>query len=167
MDIRTSNQALVIENLDEFFVGLLRNIPIEAETNEDDPASERLYGVPFADEDDEACEEWREFVHPELETIFQDAMLTVRSDLQKMSASRSALGEYRLEVARPHFEAWLNALNQVRLVLAMRFQLTEADMDGQGPRSLASERDAAIFQVQFFGFIQEFLIRSLSEEDGD
>jgi len=157
----------VIEEVDDFFAGLLRNIPIEADTSDDDPASARLFSLPSGDEDDDACEEWREYVHPELKTLFQDAMLTVRSDLQKMTASRNATGMSRLSVERGHFDAWLNGLNQVRLTLATRYQMTDEDMDGRTPRSLTSERDAAIFQVQFFGFLQEMFIRLLSENDGN
>ncbi|MGC3991091.1 MAG: DUF2017 family protein [Chthoniobacteraceae bacterium] len=167
MEIHVSSQSLVLDGVDEFFAGLLRNIPEEAETSEDDPALERLYSLPSTDEEDEASEEWREYVHPELKTLFQDAMLTVRSDLQKMSAGRDENGEYRLLIERAHFEAWINALNQVTLALAARHQLTEADLRRRGMLSIFNERERAVFQIELFHQIQELLVRVLMGENED
>ena len=77
------------------------------------------------------------------------------------SLSRTARSAFRIE----HSEAWLNALNQARLALAAKFDFTEAELCDHYRSPIGSRRDLSLFQVNFYGFLQEFILREM-ECDG-
>jgi len=150
---RQPDGSFLISEAEPPFNDVLRSIPACAEADDNDAARERIFPRPIAGKgDDELCEEWREFVQPGLRHLFEDAIATVESDLEQLEGD-----ETTLTIPALHVDAWLNALNQVRLVLAARFEVTEEDMNRR-PRRVESERDFAVFQIDFFAFIQENLL---------
>jgi len=54
-------------------------------------------------------------------------------------------------------------LNQARLALAARFDFKEAEMSQNGPRNIETVRDLSLFQVHFYGFLQECLLQDMAE----
>ena len=66
--------------------------------------------------------DWDEYVRPELRHLFLSARKTVEADLEKLSDRPGRLG--RLVVPRAHGDAWLNTLNQARLILASKFNFS-------------------------------------------
>jgi len=60
-----------------------------------------------------------------------------------------------------HAEAWLNALNQARLSIAARNEFTEGELGDNYRSPIGSRRDLSLFQVNFYGFLQEFILREL------
>ena len=66
------------------------------------------------------------------------------------------------EVAIPcaHLEAWLNALNQARLVIVEESNFTEADLDHHEPPDLATQRGLSLLKIHFYGHLQELLIEA-------
>lgn len=145
--------------LDIFFVELLRQVPISADPGDCAPARARLY--PPISSDEAANEEWREYVRPELEHLFKTAAEIVRSDLEKLEHKGQLHENWTLEIPAAHFEPWLNVLNQARLALAARFEFTEREMDQRGPRNLETVRALSLFQVHFYGFLQECLLQEM------
>lgn len=152
-----SGEGLRFAGLDIFFVELLRQIPISADPGDCAPARDRLY--PGVGGDPAANEEWREYVQPGLEHLFKTAAQTVRDDLEKFEHKGEAHENWALEIPAAHFEPWLNVLNQARLSLAARFEFTEAEMDRHSPRNLETIRELSLFQVHFYGFLQECLLQ--------
>ena len=142
-------------------VELLRQIPVSADTSESDAARERIFSKPT--DEPERNREWEAYVEPELTELFESAMDTVKRDLKRFRQDEtSEEGEYRLRIPPRHYDAWLNALNQARLALAARNGFTEKDLERDGMAALATERDLSLFQIHFYGFLQECLVREVS-----
>ncbi len=91
---------------------LLRELHALLEANADDPSLRRLF-PPAYDADDEAQREYRELMHGEL--------------LAKHHAALAVLEETvdRDELDEDEVDAWLAALNELRLVLGTRLDVTE------------------------------------------
>jgi Domain of unknown function (DUF2017) len=113
----------------------------------DDPALRRLF--PQAHEDPESEEQYRSLVRDQLVTGRSKALAVVRETLGKESLS--------LDEA----DAWLRALNDLRLVLGTRLDVTEdldyENIDLNEPRG----RDLAVYG--YLSWLQEQLVEALAE----
>ena len=67
----------------------------------------------------------------------------------------------RCGIPQEHSEAWLNALNQARLAIAAKYDFTEAELCDHYRSPIGSRRDLSLFQVNFYGFLQEFILREM------
>jgi hypothetical protein len=156
---RTEEGSFIVSELDPPLIGLFMAIPEAADPGENVAANERLYPKPSADHG--MREEWREYVEPGLREWFESASATVKRDLEQLGASEE------LTILPEHVDAWLSALNQARLALAARFEVNDSDMEQAVSPVLQNERELALFQIHFYGFLQECLIRGLESEDGE
>lgn len=147
MNIRFTDESIELEELDAFLTTLLLQLPDAAGT--DDPqAHERLYpGLTRAD--GEANAEWAEFVQPGLRELFRSHVSVVEADLKTM---RSDAGMSSLSVSREHAVAWIHTLNQARLALGTRHEVTEEDMTGPS-RPGDPARAFALLQIEVYGII--------------
>ena len=68
----------------------------------------------------EICAEWKLYVEPELRRLFESATETVASDLQQLNGNEKPFANCTLRIPVEHTDAWLNALNQARLVIAAK-----------------------------------------------
>jgi len=66
-----------------------------------------------------------------------------------------------LRIPSKHADAWLNALNQAGLVIAAKYRFTDGELSAQFRSPIGSRRDLSLFQVNFYGFLQEFILREL------
>jgi hypothetical protein len=64
-----------------------------------------------------------------------------------------------------HGERWLNALNQARLVLAAKFEFSEAELSAFVAPKTFSQRELVLHQINFYAAIQERIIEILSTGD--
>jgi hypothetical protein len=160
VEVTRTGDGLRLARLDLFFVELLRQIPVSADPGDSDAARKRIY--PVATEDPEANEDWRAYVHPELKEFFTTASQTVREDLEEFEQLDDSNDNWAFEIPAPHFDQWLNVLNQARLALAARFDFEEKEMGQSGPRAIETVRDLSLFQVHFYGFLQECLLQDLA-----
>jgi hypothetical protein len=55
----------------------------------------------------------------------------------------------------------LSALNQARLVIVTKNNFTETELNDHFRSPIGSRRDLSLFQVNFYGFLQEFILREL------
>lgn len=160
VEIVCTKEGLTFKELDVIFIELLRKIPATADPGESAPARARLYPEPA--EDGDVQMEWREYVKPELRHLFTTANQTVRGDLTPLEKpTRDGLLIDSLPVPKAHFESWLSSLNQARLALAAKHGFSDAELAANETPSLANERDLSLFQIHFYGFIQECLVREL------
>ena len=166
--------GLTLTGLESFVVQLLRQIPECADPGDDKLANARLFSPPTRRPDAKLQHDWIQYVQPELRTMFESARDTVSADLSRMrpeiasgseELAAKAGGEttFRLVIPAKHFDAWLNALNQARLATAARYHLDESDLTNPSPLPFANERDYRLFQVDFYGYIQERILRRLDE----
>jgi hypothetical protein len=174
MEICLRDNAIEIFDLDPFLAELLRQIPASADPAGGDAANadpegvrraqERLFSVPAPRSDKEICKEWKVYVEPELRRLFQSATETVAEDLKQLNEKQEALANHTLRIPLEHGDSWLNALNQARLALHARYNFTDSELCDHERSPVASRRDLSLFQMNFYGFIQEFILRGLSEE---
>ena len=116
MEICRQADALQISDLDPFLAELLRQIPESADAEGAPEAEARLFSKPSAEK--EMCAEWESYVEPELRRIFRSATQTVAADLAQLNGNEKSLRNRTLRIPLEHADAWLNTLNQARLVIA-------------------------------------------------
>jgi Domain of unknown function (DUF2017) len=118
----------------------------------DDPILARLLPDGYTD-DDEAASDFRRFTEPGLRSA-------------KLAAARTVLATVpprggRVRLSTEQAEAWLRALNDVRLALGVRLGVTD-DSDGLSEDLDESDPRFAYIQVyQWLSYIQESLILAL------
>ena len=160
VEVTHSDEGLRLARLDLFFVELLRQIPVSADPGDSDAARERIY--PVATTDPKANEDWRAYVHPELKEMFTSASQLVRDDLETFEELDDTNENWAFEIPAAHYDQWLNVLNQARLALAARFDFEEKEMSRSGPATIETVRDFSLFQVHFYGFLQECLLQYMN-----
>ena len=160
MDVQRNNGALEISEIDPFLAELLRQIP--GSTNPDSvPAAKRLFCAPAGPDEKEFCAEWKLYVEPELRRLFQSATETVEADLRQLSENEKPFANSTLRIPQEHSDAWLNALNRARLAIAAKYDFSEAELCDHYRSPIGSRRDLSLFQVNFYGFLQEFILREM------
>lgn len=154
MKLHAANDgALVLEEIPPFLFDLLGEIVGRASSN--DPRVEaRFFPDPASDQ--ELIEDWKSFVQPELLEFFQSARETVKADLRGASEHD---GVFSMSIPKIHGDAWLSALNQARLAIAEESGFDEKDMAAEVAPAPEDPRALALFQVGFYGFLQECLVR--------
>lgn len=161
MEIRRQGDCLEISELDPFLAELLRQIPDSTKTEGAEAAQQRLFSSPAQASEREICAEWKVYVEPELQRLFQTATETVATDLQQLNGSTKPFANCTLRIPTQNAEAWLNALNQARLVIAAKYNFSEVDLCDHYRSPIGSRRDLGLFQVNFYGFLQEFILHEM------
>jgi len=159
MEICREGDALCIGDLDPFLAELLRQIPASTSTEGVEGAESRLFSAPSGEE--EICAEWKSYVEPELRRLFRSSIETVAADLVQLNGNEKSLRNRTLRIPFEHADAWLNALNQARLVIAEKNKFSEEELNDHDRSPIGSRRDLSLFQVNFYGFIQEFILREM------
>ena len=165
MEVFRNNGTLEITEIDPFLAELLRQIPLSASPEAVPAAEQRLYSAPAGPNEKEFCAEWKIYVEPELRRLFQSATETVSSDLEQLAEKERPFANGRLRIPREHSDAWLNALNQARLAIAAKYDFSEAELCDHYRSPIGSRRDLSLFQVNFYGFLQEFILREMNCAD--
>jgi len=161
MEICRQGDALEISDLDPFLAELLRQVPASANPEGSPAAEERLFSSPSEQKDKEICKEWKMYVEPELRRLFRTATETVAADLAQLNGKEQSPTNCTLRIPAKHADAWLNALNQARLAISAKYNFTDGELNDHNRSPIGSRRDLSLFQVNFYGFIQEFILREL------
>ena len=161
---RRDENTLLLTGLDAFLLELLRQLDASATLESDDPALERFFPAPSAEEENGINRDWREYVVPELHHLFEEARIILQRDLETVEPVPGDPNKVSVVIPLQHGNAWLCALNQARLALAERHRVTGEDMELRLPMIVRTDRDFALLQIQFYGLIQEFLIEAISKE---
>lgn len=159
MEICRKDDALVIADLDSFLAELLRQIPNSTNPAGEPGAEARLFTHPSKEE--EICNEWKSYVEPELRRLFRSATETVADDLKQLNGNEKSFRNRTLAIPFEHADAWLNTLNQARLVIAAKYKFSDEELNDHDRSPIGSRRDLGLFQVNFYGFIQEFILREM------
>ena len=175
---QNNRQRIVLEEIEPFFLDLLRGLPACADPGENPAARARLFSAPMArgGDGDEFNEDWERYVEPEIRELFRSAQETVAEDLATLPSAPSASPEVSqerddfapsgltLEIPRRHAEAWLSVLNQARIIIAARRGFGEREMEESLPLPPFTDRDLDLFRIHFFDFIQQILLSDLGYE---
>jgi Domain of unknown function (DUF2017) len=128
-------------------IGLTENAELP-----DDPVLARL--LPDAYADPEASGEFRRYTEQGLRSGKVAAARTVLATLPPKGG--------RVRLSGPEAQAWLRALNDVRLALGVRLEVTD-DFDDQVAHMTADDPRAPYVGVyQWLAYLQETLVRALS-----
>lgn len=156
---RDEEGGFVFTEVEPPLAAMFQAIPAAADPEGSTAALGRLFPDPAAGKEAALSEEWADYVRPELREGFENASTTVEADLEPLIA-----GEEGWTIPLNHVDAWLNTLNQARLVLAARYDVDEEDMNRTAPFPPESERGVAVSQIHVYGLLQECLIQALEEE---
>jgi len=154
----SENRLTELRDVQPFLFELLKEIVVVAGST--DPRVEaRFFPLPIADGDESGlADDWNAYVQPGLQDGFREARDVVQADLRGASARGD---NYFLEIAFPHIEAWLSALNQARLAISEEHGFGERELSEEIPPAIGSLRDRALLQMHFYGMLQEWFVRSL------
>jgi hypothetical protein len=161
MEFRRDKDCLEISELDPLLAELLRQIPESTNTEGVESAQQRVFSSPAPASEREICAEWKLYVEPELRRLFRSATETVAADLQQLNGSTKPFANCTLRIPTENAEAWLNALNQARLVIAAKYNFTDGELCDHYRSPIGSRRDLGLFQVNFYGFLQEFILQEM------
>ena len=162
MKIENTKDALILSGFEEFIARILNQITLCSDAEAGSKAAERLYSNPS--EEAELNADWKEYVHPDLKQLFESANDVVNGDLAGIQqTSKGEKPEFALRIPLSHAESWLSSLNQARLALAADFDIAETDM-GSGPKTISTERELAIFQIDLYAFLQECLVQRMTND---
>jgi hypothetical protein len=161
MEICRQKDELEISELDPFLAELLRQIPVSTNPEGAPTAEDRLFSSPAGTKEEEICAEWKLYVQPELRRLFRSATETVAADLEQLNGNEKPFANCTLRIPAKHADAWLNALNQARLVIVAKNNFTDGELCDHYRSPIGSRRDLSLFQVNFYGFLQEFILREL------
>jgi hypothetical protein len=162
MEICRREDELEISDLDPFLAELLRQIPASTNPEGTAAAEQRLFSPPSDLHETDLCAEWKLYVQPELRRLFRTATETVAADLQQLSGDEKTFANRTLRIPTSHADAWLSALNQARLVIAAKYNFSDSELSDHYRSPIGSRRDLSLFQVNFYGFLQEFILREVS-----
>jgi Domain of unknown function (DUF2017) len=165
MEICRRKDQIEISELDPFLAELLRQIPSSANPEGMPAAEQRLFSPPVTDKGAKICAEWKLYVEPELRRLFQTATETVAGDLEQLNGSEKSFANRVLRIPAKHADAWLSALNQARLAIAAKYNFTDGELGDHFRSPIGSRRDLSLFQVNFYGFLQEFILREFDPSE--
>ena len=158
---RVDPQTVVVSKLEPLLFELLQRIPASADPTGSEAACDRLFSSPSRGAVPQLDEEWKGLVEPELRELFQSAIDVIQADLKSSQAS-VAEGRPVLRIPVKHLESWIHGLNQARLTLVARHAFTDRELES-GPSLGGNDRALTLFQVQFYGLLQEFFLHELDE----
>lgn len=161
MEIQRAGAFLRVSDIDPFLAELLRQIPESANPGEDEAARQRLFSPPVHGSETDLRNEWKLYVEPELRRLFQTATETVAEDLKQLAETDRPFADCALNIPLENGEAWLSALNQARLVIAAKYQFSDTELCDHYRSPIGSRRDLGLFQVNFYGFLQECILREI------
>jgi hypothetical protein len=122
----------------------------------DDPALHRL--LPDAYADDTMSGEFRRLMDGELRRLKTEALDEMRSAVED-----SAEGGVKLRLAPQQAETWLQALNDIRLVLGTRLDVTE-DLEDRWAQLGPDDPMAPLLAAyEWLGWLQESVVLALED----
>jgi hypothetical protein len=159
---RLKENSIEFVQIEPIEAELLRQMPAVCESGGDDRSEARLFSSPVDSSDTQFLTDWAEYVQPELRHLFLSARNTVKEDLARLADSPGRLG--RLVVPRAHSDAWLNTLNQARLILATKFKFSDRELSMHDAPKWFSRRDLVLQQINFYAEIQERIIDAIEDQ---
>ena len=143
---------LRLTGIDPVLAICLQELPAILELRGKPEAHARLFPAPTAG-DAAANREWTETIEPELRHLFVSAGETVSRDLTQLRTSPRHPDQKFLTFPLAHLPAWMNAVNQARLILAALANLDEIDMNVPYP-TLDPRKAAAVVRIDVLAMLR-------------
>lgn len=151
MKVEVSDEEVVFSGIDSFHAEFLHRLPAAAAAD-DEAVRRRLFPSPSADAADESSVDWKEIVEPELREIFESHVDRVKADVAQMAEGET------LTIPIAHLEAWIHTLNQARLAIGARFEVTEEDMESVIPAE-SPAKYIALVQMDIYALFLSVLLQ--------
>ncbi len=140
-------------------VTILRSVAQQMEqvlaAPEDSPHTRRLFPPAYTD-DDEAQAEYARLMTADLADGKRRALASVQATFDRGSMKRDA---WRVTLSAEEAEDWLAVLNDARLTLGTRLDVTEETYEREID---PSDSDAAALEIfRYLGYIEEWLVETL------
>lgn len=104
--------------------------------------------------------DWQELVVPELEALWKSNNELMAADLAKLEADPDQPECARLIFPKNHAAAWVIAINQARLALGARWNVTEADMNRPLRKLGADPREHDILLIHLLASALQLFIEA-------
>ena len=154
---RASADSWELREIHPLFASLLVDLPKVASRHK--KAQARLYPDPTGVTGDaQLRRDWKEHVRPELERLFATSRDLVARDVEGLGHNGQG---NKLVISGDHLDAWLNALNQARLVIVEENRFSESDLDHREPPDLATRRGLSLLKIHFYAHLQELLLEAV------
>jgi hypothetical protein len=142
-------------------VTVLRGLPeqLRAVLTEpaDDPVNRRLFPPAYLEPDDaERDDEYRRLMHDDL---VQAKLANLEVVTGTLARGTPTMRRWTVDLTVEEATAWLGVLNDLRLALGVRLEITE-DFDGQVDD--ADPRAPAMHLLSYLGWLEEHLLEALS-----
>jgi hypothetical protein len=150
-------EAAILTRLCNELSSLLSAPPAAAEES-DDPVLQRLFPRAYLDPTEEKAEaDWQSLVHGDLVESRHRALSTVQG---RLAGAKPHRGRLEVTLTEDEAEAWLSVLNDARLALGTRLDVTEdLDFSGLDP----DDPDTAPYAVYWWlGLLEEHLVEVLA-----
>ncbi|WP_329120089.1 DUF2017 domain-containing protein [Streptomyces sp. NBC_01353] len=129
-----------------------------------DPALKRLFPDAYGDEDEElraAAADFRRYTEKDLRARKREDALAVIRSLDALSSS-SGEGGAILKLTADESRSWLGALNDLRLTIGTRLEVTDEDESGELYRLPDTDpRKPMVMAYLWLGALQESLVETL------
>ncbi|WP_374982998.1 DUF2017 domain-containing protein [Streptomyces fradiae] len=130
-----------------------------------DPALARLFPDAYGDGDDEAraaSAEFRRYTENDLRTRKREDALAVVRSLDAMPGAGDGTGGGRLELSGEECRRWLGALNDLRLTIGARLDVSDDDENEELYRLPDTDpRKPMVMAYLWLGALQETLVEAL------
>jgi hypothetical protein len=142
-------------------VTVLRGLPDQLRSvlaqREADPVLERLFPPAYLEpEDADRDTEYRRLVHDDL---VKDKLANLEVVTRTLERGGTSLRRWTVELTEEEAMAWLGVLNDLRLALGVRLDITE-DFDGDVDES--DPRAPGLHLLSYLGLLEEHLVEALA-----
>ncbi|MGA2603813.1 MAG: DUF2017 family protein [Verrucomicrobiia bacterium] len=149
-------KRILISGIPPVLAAMLREVPEILELRDSPDARARLYPNPTAD-NDKINQEWRQMAGPELRHLFVSAGETVGRDLTALAVDGESGDAWRVAFPIEHVPAWINALNQARLILGEVHKIDEVEMNRTDFDPQSAKHMAAL-RIHLLGYLLHLFV---------
>ena len=155
---RLPDGRLCLSGIDDSWQWVLARVPELLAANQPPAVHERL----LTDPSNNAAinRDWREFVVPELEALWKASHELMAADLTRLETDPDQPNCARITFPESHAAAWISAINQARLALGARWNVTEADMNRPLWKLGSNQREHDILLIHLLASVLQLLIEA-------
>lgn len=106
-------------------------------------------------------QDWKEYIVPELETLFLSCHQQVLEDLDSLKKIPAHTHSHRLTITFDHRDAWLRMLSLIRLLMTSPCHM-DPKINTQDTLSVTERK--TLLQIEIFAFIQQCLVEAEMNE---
>jgi hypothetical protein len=149
-------KRILISGIPSVLAAMLRELPEILELRDSPDARTRLYPDPTHG-NNKINQEWHQMAGPELRHLFVSAEETVTRDLTALAADKKNGDAWQVAFPIEHVRAWMNALNQARLILGAVHKIDDAEMN-RTDFDPQSAKDMAALRIHLLGYLLHLFV---------